>query len=216
MTQKILLNVLKNDLINSKKPLSRIKKTFSSFSAPKKKTCSNKKNIFDIIKKDHDQDSIENLKLTTSSSQTLAFENKGALTEKMSTLSSQLIQAKEALSQVIDSIYSECKNGVSTTTITIKSDDPASIFTHSDILIEHYDTAPQSFNVQLSGSLQAVNAFNTHLQALQMHLDQRLPSVQIQLLTPILKETQKAKSTERGQNVRKKKMGTEKKLLPKL
>ena len=217
MTQKISLNELRKGLICKKKTLSHAQKTFNT---PKKQEHKDKhpflrKNIFDIIKEDLAEDSLQNLKLTTLQT-SLPFEHDKVLTEGSANLRTQLIQAKEVLCHAIDSIHSECKNGIATTTLTITSNDPNSIFSSSDIILEHYDTAPHCFNIQFSGSLDAVNVFNAHLQSFQTHLDQRLVGIQVQLLTPILKKTGNAKSVERRKNAQKKKMGNEKKTLSKL
>ena len=217
MTQKTSLNEIRKNLIYLKKTISHPQKTFNT---PNKRGHKDKhpflrKNIFDIIKEDHAKDSLQNQKLTTLQT-SLPLEHDKVLTEGPATPRSQLIQAKEVLCQTIDFIHSECKNGIATTTLTITSNDPNSIFSSSDIILEHYDTAPHCFNIQFSGSLDAVNVFNTHLQSFQTHLDQRLAGIQVQLLTPILKKTGNAKSVERRKNVQKKKMGNEKKPLSKL
>ncbi len=217
MTQKTSFNELRKSLIYLKKTISHPKKTFN---IPKKREGKDKhpflrKNIFDIIKEDHAKDSLQNQKLAALQTSP-PIEHDKVLTEGTANLRSQLIQAKEVLCQVIDSIHSECKNGIATITLTITSNDPDSIFSSSDIILEHYDTAPHCFNIQFSGSLDAVNVFNTHLQSFQTHLDQRLAGIQVQLLTPILKKTGNAKSVERRKNVQKKKMGNQKKNLSKL
>ena len=217
MTQKTSFNELRKGSICLKKTISHPQKTFNT---PKKQEHKDKhpflrKNIFDIIKDDHAEDSLQNQKLTTPQT-SLPLEHDKALIEGSTNIKGQLIQAKEVLCHIIDSIHSECKNGIATTTLTITSNDPNSIFSSSDIILEHYDTAPHCFNIQFSGSLDAVNVFNANLQSFQTHLNQRLVGIQVQLLTPILKKPGNAKSVERRKNAEKKKMGNEKKTLSKL
>lgn len=216
MTQKISLNILRKGLSKTKKTNAQVKKTFKIPSLFKKtkdseKLPSYKKNIFDIASEDCEEITTCNLRLETEIPSALPFEHQQVLSEVVSTNSTQLIQSKEVLSHAIDSIYSECKNGISTTTITLENDHPDSLFSHCEVTIEHYDTAPHCFNIQLSGSLQAVNAFNANLKSLQIHLDQRLASFQVQLLHPILKETKGPKGIERRKNIRRKKDGQIKK-----
>src|SRR3990167_992227 len=55
----------------------------------------------------------------------------------------------DLLEKMVDFIEIESQNGISTTTILIEMENSNSHFHHSQIIIEHYDTAPHSFNIQL-------------------------------------------------------------------
>ena len=123
---------------------------------------------------------------------------------ELSSFSTDLsVQMQELLEKMVDKIYLESENGISTTTVTIVAEDPLSLFNGSEIVIEHYDTAPHSFNIQLSGTMQAINEFALHLPTLQTQLTERLANFQIQLLPPILTEREqlgpeKTRKTKRG------------------
>lgn len=82
----------------------------------------------------------------------------------------------------------ESQNGVSTTTVFVEME--GSLFNGSQIVIDHYDTAPQSFNLQLGGSSEAVDLFTANLAALRTSLQahESLRGFQIQLFPPILSE----------------------------
>ncbi len=85
-------------------------------------------------------------------------------------------------------IMVECQNGVSTTTVIVEME--GSALDGSEIVIDHYDTAPHSFNLQLSGSPEATDLFTTNLAFLQLSLQshQVLQGFQVNVLPPILGE----------------------------
>lgn len=82
----------------------------------------------------------------------------------------------------------ESENGVSTTTVFVEME--GSIFDGSQIIINHYDTAPHSFNLELSGSPEAIELYAANLAALRhsLHNHESLKSFQIELLRPTLSE----------------------------
>lgn len=94
----------------------------------------------------------------------------------------------DLLEKMVDFIEIESHNGISTTTILIEMNNSDSLFHHSQIIIEHYDTAPHSFTIQLCGSSQAVTAFDLHLPTLFTSLQNQLINFQIHLLPSILSE----------------------------
>ena len=65
-----------------------------------------------------------------------------------------------------------------------------SVLDGSQIVIDHYDTAPQSFNLQLSGSPEAADLLSTNLASLQASLQthQTLQGFQVHILPPALSE----------------------------
>jgi len=60
----------------------------------------------------------------------------------------------------------------------------------SEIVIDHYDTAPHSFNLQLSGTPEATDLFATNLASLQFSLQAHpvLQGFQVNVLPPTLGE----------------------------
>lgn len=82
----------------------------------------------------------------------------------------------------------ESENGVSTTTVFVEIE--GSVFDGSQIIINHYDTAPHSFNLELSGTPEAIELYTANLAALRhsLHSHESLKSFQIELLHPTLSE----------------------------
>jgi len=95
------------------------------------------------------------------------------------------------LDKMADFIQMESHNGISTTTVSIDMEEGLSLFNGSEIRIDHYDTAPHAFNLQLSGNLDAINTFAQHLTSLQVALQQRLEHFHIEILPPVLSRTLK-------------------------
>lgn len=58
----------------------------------------------------------------------------------------------------------ESTKGMSKTTVTLQM--PNSVFNGSKIILDHFDTAPHSFNLQLQGSDEAVKMFNANMNEL--------------------------------------------------
>jgi len=67
----------------------------------------------------------------------------------------------ELFEKMVGLMTIEKGNGISTTTVTINL--PNSPFNKSVLILEHYDTAPNAFNIELQGSANAVNLFNENL-----------------------------------------------------
>jgi hypothetical protein len=67
----------------------------------------------------------------------------------------------ELFEKMVGLLTIEKGNGISTTTVTINL--PNSPFNKSVLILEHYDTAPNAFNIELQGSANAVNLFNENL-----------------------------------------------------
>lgn len=94
----------------------------------------------------------------------------------------------ELMEKMAHFVKVESQNGVATTTVFVEME--GSIFDGSQIVIDHYDTAPQSFNLQLSGSPEAADLFAANLAALRTSLQTHhvLKGFQIQLFPPVLTE----------------------------
>jgi len=96
------------------------------------------------------------------------------------------LEMQALVDKMADFVQVESQNGISTTTISVGMEDGMSLFNGSEIQIDHYDTAPHSFNIQLSGTPEAIEIFAQQLGNLQAALQQRLSHFQIQLLPPYL------------------------------
>lgn len=94
----------------------------------------------------------------------------------------------ELMEKMTHFVKVESQNGVATTIVFVEME--GSVFDGSQIVIDHYDTAPQSFNLQLSGSPEAADLFVTNLAALRTSLQthQVLKGFQVQLFPPVLTE----------------------------
>ena len=101
--------------------------------------------------------------------------------------------------EMADYVTMESFNGISKTTVEIGKE--GSLFAGTLIEIDHYDTAPQSFNLQLIGSPESVELFLKHLGALQLSLNahEMLKQFEVHLMSPILK-TELAKLNSRGKS----------------
>lgn len=104
---------------------------------------------------------------------------------EVSELSSEMVDLMEKMAHFVKV---ESANGVSTTTVFVEIE--GSVFDGSQIIIDHYDTAPQSFNLELTGSPEAADLFAANLAALRtsLHSHEALKGFQIQLLPPSLTE----------------------------
>lgn len=74
--------------------------------------------------------------------------------------------------------------GVSTTTVTLNM--PGSVFNGCQIVLEHYQTAPNSFNLQLQGSPRAVEIFNDNMADLTSAFQGAKLSFDVNIRTPVL------------------------------
>ncbi len=81
----------------------------------------------------------------------------------------------------------ESHKGVSITTVKISM--PNSVFHDSEIKIEHFDTAPHAFNIQLLGSPAAVDLFNANYQSLVASMAQSGQSFTAHIQRPVLLES---------------------------
>ena len=86
---------------------------------------------------------------------------------------------------MVDTLTHESTNGISRTTVTLEMQGGI------EIQIDHYDTHPHSFNIELAGSPAAVLAMSAHLPSLLSNLEKRLPTFEIRLLSPVIKANSK-------------------------
>ncbi|MFZ4773052.1 MAG: hypothetical protein ACOYK9_03575 [Chlamydiia bacterium] len=74
--------------------------------------------------------------------------------------------------------------GKTTTSITLNI--PQSALNGAKIQIEHFDTAPHSFNIQFFGSPESQQIFSANLSGLEQQLKTTLPQFDIRVRTPLL------------------------------
>lgn len=128
--------------------------------------------------------------------------------ESIMEVKSLSLEMQALLDKMADYVKLESDNGIQVTTVSIEMGDESSLFNGSEIRIDHYDTAPHSFNIQLSGNPEAVDTFTQHLASLQTALTERLEHFHIELLPPIIGEKMDAFETRKKE--RKKHMRLEK------
>lgn len=86
--------------------------------------------------------------------------------------------------RMVGVIQIESMKGKSVTEVTLSL--PSSPFNGSKIVLEHFDTAPHSFNLQLQGSEEAVNMFNANMSALVAAFEGSKLAFQIHIRRPEL------------------------------
>ena len=89
------------------------------------------------------------------------------------------------LDTMAEQITHQAKNGISTTTVTVGGD---SLFSGCEIEIKLYDTAPNSFLIELRGSQNAQALFTKNLGALSSQLASVFKEYQIDLRAPKLSD----------------------------
>jgi hypothetical protein len=96
----------------------------------------------------------------------------------------------ELFEQMVGLITIEHSNkGVSTTRIKLSM--PGSIFHECEIQLEHYDTAPHSFNIQLLGTPAAIKTFSSNISKLVASFDEQKYPFSVNIQSPsLLKEEQ--------------------------
>jgi len=92
----------------------------------------------------------------------------------------------EFFEKMIGLMMIESYKGISITTIRLSL--PDSIFNDCEIRLEHYDTAPNSFNIQLLGTPLAVDLFNANFQSLVAAFQQPNQTFKVNIQRPILLE----------------------------
>ncbi len=113
------------------------------------------------------------------------------------------LEVASLVEEMADYIKIESENGVSKTTVKVGMTGTA--LEGSTIELDHYDTAPHSFNLQLSGTPEAQELFQAHIGTLQLSLNahEALKGFQVHILQPILSE--KSELFNRGRTKEEKK-----------
>ena len=176
---------------------------------------SKRNNIFDLASKGNKKSKPQEKKKETEHTSHSPVQKKEgpsqAQTEELSSLievKSLSLEMRALMNKMADFIQMESNNGISTTTVSVEMEEGLSAFNGSEIRIDHYDTAPHSFNIELSGNPEAVDIFAQHLASLQTALQERLEHFHVELLPPVL--SGKMEPFETRKKARKKHMRTEK------
>jgi hypothetical protein len=93
----------------------------------------------------------------------------------------------ELFEKLVGLLMIEEHKGISITTIKLSM--PGSVFNNCEIKLEHFDTAPNSFNIQLLGNPSAVDLFNANYQGLVNAMSQSNFSFKANIRRPILLES---------------------------
>ena len=105
-------------------------------------------------------------------------------------------QVYELFEKMIGLMMIQEYKGVSITTIKLSM--PGSVFNGCEIKLEHYDTAPHAFNIQLLGNPDAVELFNANFDGLVNSFKQTKYSFQANVRRPVLLETYHSFSRKKG------------------
>lgn|GEM_PF-1748688 len=111
-------------------------------------------------------------------------------------------QVYEIFEKMVGVMTIEQYGDISTTTVTINMEN--SVFNGAQIVIDHYSTAPNAFNIQLQGSDEAVNYFSANLDTLNQAFSQSNLNYDINLKTPILSEKYRKKEKKTTKRVERK------------
>ncbi|MDN3505494.1 MAG: hypothetical protein P0S95_07960 [Rhabdochlamydiaceae bacterium] len=92
----------------------------------------------------------------------------------------------ELFEKLVGLMTIESYKGKSTTTVELNM--PNSVFDKAKVVLEHFDTAPNSFNLQLQGSDEAVNMFNASMGELAAAFEGSKLAYEVNIRRPILSE----------------------------
>lgn len=120
------------------------------------------------------------------------------VTEGMEVAEINPVEISSIVEEMAEYIKIESDNGISKTTVKVSMQ--GTVFEGSEIVIDHYDTAPHSFNLQLMGNPEAMQLFEAHLGTLQLSLNahEALKGFQVHIMQPVL--TQKSELYSRGRS----------------
>ena len=99
----------------------------------------------------------------------------------------------EIIPEILEPIKEASLNGITRTDIYIQSKTLSEI----KVTIDHYDTAPHSFNIYLSGNEKACNLFIQYQNELAQNLQKALPSFCCNFFTPTFREKKPLVKTKR-------------------
>lgn len=136
--------------------------------------------------KDKEKDKEKKSEELSDSSQVTPLENPAPVQPTVETPAySQLHpQVYDLFEKMVGVMIIEQHKGVTTTTMTINMKN--SVFDGSQIVLEHYSTAPNAFNIQLVGSPQAQQLFNDNINDLASAFASSKYSFEVNIKKPIL------------------------------
>ncbi len=101
----------------------------------------------------------------------------------------------EFFEKTVGVLIIEQNKGITTTTITLTM--PNSVLNGAQVILDHYSSAPNSFNLQLLGTPEAVNYFNQNIDDLLAAFQQSKLNFKVNIQTPgLLKDYRVVESTE--------------------
>lgn len=95
-------------------------------------------------------------------------------------------QVFELFERMVGVLTVQQNTGVTTTTITLSMKN--SVFDGAEITLDHYSTAPNSFNVRLQGSPEAIQLFNANIEDLMTAFQQTKSPYTVNILSPSLQK----------------------------
>ncbi len=152
-----------------------------------------KESVFDLSARNKKKANKEHAPAQTVEQPKPITDRHASKTEELSSISELSAVSRELIEKLVDAIILESKNGISTTTVMIETENPNSMFNGTTVMINHYDTAPHSFHIQLSGSPEAMNELSPYLPSLHTQLTERLDGFVIDLLPPALSQDKPTK-----------------------
>lgn len=107
-------------------------------------------------------------------------------------------QVFELFERMVGYLMIEQTKGVSSTTVKLSM--PGSVFHGCEVVIDHYDTAPHSYNIQFLGTPSAVTLFSTHMQDLAAAFQHSRFAFTVHLQTPVLLEESRPVLKRKGKS----------------
>ena len=166
----------------------------------------NQKSVFDLASKQDkkSQEKKESLEGNANVEAVKDLSSCSLETAKAADIESLSTSLSSLIDEMANYVMIESENGVSKTTVEIGME--GSIFEGAKLELDHYDTAPHSFNLQLSGTLDATKQFLANLGSLQTALENReaLRGFNVRILDPILNEKSDLYNRGRSRSEKKK------------
>ncbi len=168
-----------------------LKKKLESVSSKK----DSKNSIFDIeknsrpfLKKEKKEMLSENMGSLVSTEKMLALSSQSPAIDfegQSSSFSTPNQITHQMIHQMADYLVAKSQQGISHMEVILSKDHFPSFIHETKILIDHFDTHPHSFNIQLlNPNIQTLKEMQNHLGSLILALNNSLPAFEIHLLPP--------------------------------
>lgn len=102
-------------------------------------------------------------------------------------------EVMELIDKFLQVIKHETDKGISTTTIDIQTADENSLFNGTQVVFEHYDTAPDAFNLEFRGTAEAIAHFQKNLPFLATSLKEHFSKHRFQFRSSLPRKKQRKK-----------------------